>query len=558
MLNTDRLCRGCMTDNGGEDICSLCGYEKGTQNGEMCLPVSFWLQDRFLVGKVISTDSEGITYIGWDNLSDTAVHIKEYFPQSIAIRNPDLTVSMTDDSKFIFNDGLMDFLSLNRKLFGLEALSVVPTVAVFEENSTAYAVHSVISGITLTEFLNKNGGKLKWEQARPLFLPVIDTLVNLHKDGIRHYGISPDTIIVGRDGKMRLSDLVINKVRDNAGGFETQLEAGYSAAEQYGIPEIKVSEATDVYGLAATLFRVLIGITPPEATARMEQDTLSIPSHFAEELPRAVLVSLANGMQIMPEKRTATLDSFRNELVYGEIGDGERTAQNNQKTEQSNRSTKKKKKSSGAKSALISALITVLCLCIIGGGIFFIFKDKIFPPEEPTTSDTAPESLPDTPNVGDVDSSIAQTVTKIKVENYLGKLYSELEDMESSKNFKFSVSGREHSDKYERGEIIRQSINAGTEVERETEISFTISLGPKSFAVGKVVGMTEAEAKISLLQKGILYDNIRVISVYDTEKKPGVVIEQSPEFGETVTPDSVVEISVNDYKGDEEPSESEE
>ncbi len=550
MLNTDRLCRGCMTDNGGEQICSICGYDSANLNNSSCLPKDFWLQDRFLVGSVVEKNSEGIIYIGWDNFNDTAVHIKEYFPADIAARNPDLTVAVAEGGKFLFNDGLMDFLSLSRSLSSEELSAVIPTRAVFEENGTAYSVMPVISGITLEDFLRKNGGSLKWEQARPLFLPLIDTLSELHRRGIRHYGISPDTIVVGRDGKLRLSGFSINKMRDSASGFEPMLYSGFSAAEQYGIAELSMGEYTDVYALAATLFRVLIGTVPPKAVDRLSSDSLSVPSHFAEELPRQVLVALANGMQTQPSGRTPSVESFKNELVYGETAESERIAASKVAAAKQNTvSKKKKKKGSGAKAGIIAAVCTVLVFAIIGGLVVKMLVDNENKNKVERPDNSSAESMPDTPDVGDVDSSIAQTVTKIKIQSYLGKLYSEVIDSDSTKHLKFSVTGREHSDKYERGTIIKQSVAAGTEVERGTAIEVSISLGPKSFRVANVIGMTEEEAKIELLKQGIIYDNIKLISVYDTEKKPGVVLEQSPAFGENITPDSVIEISINDYTG---------
>ena len=79
-MNTDRLCPGCMNDNGGEKICSICGYDMSSNNKSFCLPVKFLLSERYVIGKAISVSTEGIIYIAWDNASQTAVHIKEYYP----------------------------------------------------------------------------------------------------------------------------------------------------------------------------------------------------------------------------------------------------------------------------------------------------------------------------------------------------------------------------------------------------------------------------------------------------------------------------------------------
>ena len=99
--------------------------------------------------------------------------------------------------------------------------------------------------------------------------------------------------------------------------------------------------------------------------------------------------------------------------------------------------------------------------------------------------------------------------------------------------------------------ICGQSIEAGKEVENETEIQLTISLGPKDITVANVVGLDEMSAKLELLKQGFLYENIEVVEKYDSESEPGIVLEQTPAYGESVNTETVVRIYINSYKGDE-------
>ena len=48
MINTERLCPGCMNDNGGEKICPICGYDSASRNPDICLPVGFTLDNRYI------------------------------------------------------------------------------------------------------------------------------------------------------------------------------------------------------------------------------------------------------------------------------------------------------------------------------------------------------------------------------------------------------------------------------------------------------------------------------------------------------------------------------
>ena len=88
MVNTDRLCMGCMNDNGGEKVCPICGFDSAEDNAAEFLSVGTWLNaNRYLVGRVIEESGDGVTYIGWDNDLNAVVNIKEYFPAGIAVRS---------------------------------------------------------------------------------------------------------------------------------------------------------------------------------------------------------------------------------------------------------------------------------------------------------------------------------------------------------------------------------------------------------------------------------------------------------------------------------------
>lgn len=554
-MNTDRLCPGCMNDNGGEKICSICGYDMSSKNDSFCLPVRFLLSERYVMGKAISINTEGITYIAWDNASDSAVHIKEYYPKGIANRNPDKTVSVVSGNEFYFNEGLMDFIEINKKLIATELQAIVPVLTVFEENGTVYAVTPIISGITLQNFLERNGGSLRWEQARPLFLPLIDTLKGLHEMGIIHGGISPDTIMVGRDGKLRFDGICIPRLRLASSDRPAELYSGYAAAEQYGKLDADLSVASDVYAMSATLFRVLIGVVPPSAESRLVTDTLSIPARFADELPRQVLVAIANGMQVNAQNRTENIDVFKNELVYGETQENLRRAANTraaeQKAKQEAKQPEKNKSGSSVKYAAISAGITAALFVVVAIVLCVIFKDQIFGTEEPTFNNSEIESMPEIESIGDVDPGAENSVILYEVPDFSGKFYYQLADVEDYERFKFSIKGKEYSDKYERGMICAQSVAAGTPVENETEIQITISLGPKELTVANVVGLDEMSAKLELLKQGFLYSNIEVVEKYDSDAQPGIVLEQDPAYGDTVTAESYIKIYVNSYKGDE-------
>ena len=94
-MNTERICPGCMHDNGGEKICPVCGYNSVTENnGEDALKVKTILKQRYFIGKKLSVNSEGITYLGFDAAEGAVVDIKEYFPAGMSLRAADGSVAI--------------------------------------------------------------------------------------------------------------------------------------------------------------------------------------------------------------------------------------------------------------------------------------------------------------------------------------------------------------------------------------------------------------------------------------------------------------------------------
>ncbi len=553
MINTEKLCMGCMNDNDGEKICSICGYDSSLQNHAQALPTRFVINSRYTVGKALSVNGEGITYIGWDNATDSIIRIKEYFPIGVAVRNPDTSVAIAEGKKYVFNEGLLEFLEINRNIMAQSLSSLVCVNDVFEWSGTAYAILENVQGITLRDFLDRNGGVLKWEQARALLLPLIDTIGAMNDIGIVHKGISPETILVGRDGKLRITQYSINKLRLAGTDIESELFGGYAAIEQYGIYEMQTGVYTDVYGFCATLFNVLIGTEIPKATLRIEDESLSIPAKFAEELPRHVLAALANGLKVKPQERTRNIEVLKNELVYGEIVEKEPKPQPKSVPQEKDKEKKTKVSlKSNAKYITISALATVLIFALIGVILVFtVFKDDVFGTESASSESTPLASAPVVDEIGSVDSDAAESVKLYTVPDFTGKTYAEIIEIEENQIFEISITAKMFSDEYAKGKVCKQSVEKGKEVEKETKIELTISLGTKEFKMPNVVGLDEQSAKLELLKAGFLYENIEVLEKYDEKSEPGVILEQTPEYSNMVNADMVVKIYKNTYEGEE-------
>ena len=298
MVSTDNLCMSCMRDIGSAKQCPYCGYHTDSAQISPYLPVRTVIANRYLVGKLLDYNGEGATYIGWDLIDRKAVNIREFIPEGISARTTaDPTLRVMPGSEMIFRDCLQSFNELWNKLLRLQGLAALICVTdIVEAFGTLYAIHDHVEGVTLREYLlTSKTGCVSWNKALGILLPILSTLGTLHSSGIIHRGISPSTLLIGKDGKVRITGFSIWQARTARSDLNAQLYPGYSAVEQYGF-EGQQGPWTDVYAFGAVLYRTLIGSDPIDATERVTNDRLMVPGRVAETLPNFVINGLINSL----------------------------------------------------------------------------------------------------------------------------------------------------------------------------------------------------------------------------------------------------------------------
>lgn len=315
-MEKEKLCLRCMRKIGNNTFCPYCRNDKNDIQKEPYLPLKTVVGGRYLVGKLVSTNGEGSTYNAFDMEGKKPVTLRELYPKGILSRGEGhyCLVNVGKASEFI--DAKDSFLKLWRKLSTIKGYkALTPVLDVFEDLGTVYSVSEFLGeGQTLREYLlNKAQGYISWDEARVLFMPVLSAIGELHKEGIIHGGISPTTLVIDANGQMRITGYCTNDVRVEKTVLDCEIFDGYAAVEQYGLSS-GIGTYTDIYAFAAVLYRTLIGSTPISAASRLTNDKLMIPGKFAEQLPAYVINALVNALQILPEDRTASADTLRDEL----------------------------------------------------------------------------------------------------------------------------------------------------------------------------------------------------------------------------------------------------
>ena len=90
-MGIDDLCMGCMSELYGEKQCPKCGFYVDSPQISPFLPLKSQVGDKYIVGKLLSSNSEGATYIGYDTERKCPVVIREYLPERFSTRTIDTT-----------------------------------------------------------------------------------------------------------------------------------------------------------------------------------------------------------------------------------------------------------------------------------------------------------------------------------------------------------------------------------------------------------------------------------------------------------------------------------
>ena len=306
------------------NVCPHCGYVCGTPAEESIhMQPGTLLHDRYIVGRVLGYGGFGVTYIGWDGKLEQKVAIKEYLPGEFSTRMPgqsQVTVFNGDKSEQ-FPDGLKKFVEESKRLakFQNEA-GIVKIFDSFEENETAYIIMEYLDGITLKEYLGQVG-TIPEDGAINMLMPVMESLQTAHAEGLLHRDIAPDNIFLTKDGSVKLIDFGASRyaTTSHSRSLTVIIKPGYSPEEQYRSRGDQ-GPYTDVYAIAATLYRMITGKTPPDAMERrakyenQNKDILIEPHKLVKNISRNREVAILNAMNVRVEDRTPDIKTFIEEL----------------------------------------------------------------------------------------------------------------------------------------------------------------------------------------------------------------------------------------------------
>ena len=300
------ICKYCNRERGESPICPRCGARNLVDPQPHHLPVGTAVGNRYIIHGVLGEGGFGITYLGEDSKLGNVVAIKEYFPHGYSYRDTysgnDVYVSSGSNAE-VFIHGRNRFLKEATTLAKfIDEPGIVDATDYIEENNTAYLVMKYLDGITLKDY-QKEKGRLDPIEVIEMLYPIIDSLEKIHSAGIIHRDISPDNIMLLKNGKLKLMDF--GSARDFVDDKKTMsimLKQGYAPEEQYR-RNGEQGPWTDVYALCATIYRCITGITPIESLERLRNDELKSPYELGVSISPELENVLGYGLAVKKENR---------------------------------------------------------------------------------------------------------------------------------------------------------------------------------------------------------------------------------------------------------------
>ena len=349
------------------------------------------LNKRYSVLSVMGFGAFGVAYECFDSYNQRNVVVKEYMPSYLVTRssNGREAEPLSDEAEVTFSIGVDSFMDDSSKLDSNDVECVPKLIESFKQNNTSYVVTELVHGEALSSII-KRKGKLSYHAAITIITAVLQGLRQLNKVGIIHGDICPENIIVTSNSDVYLLDYNLSDFNKNVYTQRDsgKLRAGYSALEMYYM-NMEQGPWTDVYAAAATMYKMLTGVTVPSAIKRNTSDTLTPLSKLGIPITQGAEKAMFKALKVDYEKRTKNPEDFLNGLM----GDGfdnisvakePKHSSYSQEIVPPSRPSASPKKNSGRgdfTNKVLHGILTVLILSIFAVVIWMIISGVIPLPE---------------------------------------------------------------------------------------------------------------------------------------------------------------------------------
>lgn len=276
---------------------------------------------KYRIIRYISSGGFGCTYEALNVEMDCNVAIKEFYMKDFCNRDSvSGYVTVATQSKVeLVGRVRRKFVEEAQALYRMNHPNIVRVTDKFEENGTAYYVMDYVEGNSLAGLI-ADRGPLPEDEAVWYIRQTADALEYVHSLNRLHLDVKPHNIMIDNSGKVVLIDFGVSKQYDEVANENTSTlmgsTPGYAPPEQMSRSVGRFTPATDIYALGATLYKLLTGITPVDASLRSSGEELEpLPVAISATVRHAVEAS----MQMNKNKRPQSIGEFVRLVESGEM-----------------------------------------------------------------------------------------------------------------------------------------------------------------------------------------------------------------------------------------------
>lgn len=566
----EKRCFNCMEPI-DEELCPNCGFKNEyAKDGETVL------KERYQKGNIFSKSVDSAVYIAYDNELGKKVLVREFTGEGI------VELSQRHSTEELGQR----FLNYAKTTATISLCDILPrTVDTFSENGKAYWVTDYFDGKSLKELLN-SGIKISYSNALKIANQLLKGLKAIHNSGSVFGSISPETVYILKNGEVRLFGLGCGfySFTDDIELRVELINPSYSAPELFE-QNAAIGAYSDLYSVAAILYRIITGKIPAIGFLRRGGDNLIHPKKANKNIPKNIENALLNALNWQTEKRTQTPEAFLTELsakkvkrrlsggiIWADIlgffqGIYDKSASKNSKPikseEAENESDEKEK------TPLLWLWITIPAVILIGLIVTLIL---LFPPTsgndgDVTSASTESEDVwyygsgTETPNNNPSyvyggnsskkqttstqsrpQSNLSQDPNAIECPDLAGYSLSQAKAIIESNHLLLGTVKYEYSNDYPADYVMAQSLKSGGMVQKGSVINIVVCKGPVPVELPALSGVEMQKALEQLSSAG--FSNIECSFVL-SDDPPGTVTDLAFEAEEGATKDSKVILTVS-------------
>lgn len=279
----------------------------------------------YRIERMLGSGTFGITYLAV--VSDGAgpmngmlrVCVKEFYMHDINGRNgSEVTCSSSDG---MFSEYRRKFMREAENLASINHPHIIHVLEAFEQNNTVYYVMEFVAGGSLDSFICKHG-RMDEASALKCLAGIAEGLQYMHSQKMLHLDLKPANVMLKNDGSPVLIDFGLSKQYNEKGEPESSTKVGsgtpgYAPVEQANYHDGHGFPVTmDVYAFGGTLFKMLTGERPPEASMVLN-DGLPVDLLQRYGVSKATIAAIIGAMAPIVKQRTPDVASFVKALPLG-------------------------------------------------------------------------------------------------------------------------------------------------------------------------------------------------------------------------------------------------